>query len=455
MDTSLTSDQITYLCILCQKHKCECEIIKNKILNAVNFILPLSANCHKYYISSCINSECKAFINFINAIKQIKPSDISICQFIENLKNFIILWHGTPDQNNAFKICCESWDLSQRGTNGQIHGQGEYFSNIKDEAPTTYAKKNGVIIVSLVLSPDICDKIKIVIPSENEKWYVVDNTYNYSYAFPIGIIDINNNIRQYNELHCPRRNPSLNSAGTSTTCNDNEPSYYNLNDVLCTTTNTNTISITSDDNNNEECCDTLCNVCENCCDKCYDKCCGKNCDKYCNKCCNIVLIFMTIIISLIPIFLIICPFVSIGYAIKYGNNCDPNNDINIQNTFINNSNRMFVNKIGINNIIYITNAILFIILIIEYLFEYKFQIYYNICNKIKLNFKNKMILLISGIISYLAIGVYCMFIHLLFYSCIQLEPSYNYVITIILISSLLTSIILSILFLFKFLFICT
>jgi hypothetical protein len=190
------------------KHCCRCKSTYNlddedckcfKYQNIVDTFETIFSNGLK---SKCLEFNCKSVELFENMIDSLQLNNSN--DFYTNSNNWIFVYHGTPTLFGSQNICCDSWDTSMRGANGQAYGPGEYFTSSKTTAHT-YAKSNGVIIISII--PNIkkfnIKEIKIVEKPGNEKWYVVNNTDKLSFALPIAIININN-IKNIN-FECPKQ----------------------------------------------------------------------------------------------------------------------------------------------------------------------------------------------------------------------------------------------------------
>ncbi len=138
-----------------------------------------------FVVSCCIKNKCKAYRQFITNI------NIPFYDFLKVKSNYNIAYHGTPSVENAYDICCNSWDVSKR--NGQVHGRGEYFTtNIL--TAQQYATCNGAIVVALIIAPSYNNNIKIIDKNDAEQWYVVDNTEHHKYVLPLGILKYKINI---------------------------------------------------------------------------------------------------------------------------------------------------------------------------------------------------------------------------------------------------------------------
>ena len=212
-DSSITQQH----CCLCQQLICKCSELKKQIFTLARKINISSIyqvdesesdsdilvyKKIKWFDSVCIDENCFAFSKFLEGIRQIKDPNLSLLEFLQNESNFITLWHGTPRIENALQICCQSWQLTRRGTNGQAHGQGEYFSSKPFGAPKSYTGNQGVIICTLTIKPEICNTIHTVPQKNDETWYVINNTDTASFALPIGILDYRNVVSTYDKTCC-------------------------------------------------------------------------------------------------------------------------------------------------------------------------------------------------------------------------------------------------------------
>lgn len=115
-------------------------------------------------------------------------------------------YHGTQSQN-VQSICCDGWNISKRGKNGQAHGQGEYFG--KSIWTAERYSENGYIILSLLVTK----YARYVSTRDLGEIYVVDNTASNTYCLPVAIIEDRIRLYSFNCLHTkfsiPFRCPSM------------------------------------------------------------------------------------------------------------------------------------------------------------------------------------------------------------------------------------------------------
>jgi WWE domain len=183
---------------------CNCDDFK-RVLNCFIFEYMTKLNCkQKYILSQCLNKDCNGFTKFNKTIKKLGFS--SIYDFLINEKNWIMMFHGTPNIERAMNICCNSWSIDCRTR--QLHGEGEYFST---SLVTTkkYAGRNGVIVAALIINPAVCKnsitKIHKDENNHNDMWYVVNNKENEYYCLPVAIIECNIFSPITNYKSCPKK----------------------------------------------------------------------------------------------------------------------------------------------------------------------------------------------------------------------------------------------------------
>ncbi len=160
----------------CNKLKCS---IKNILINKQKekFI------DHKFIISPFLNTS-KIYNLFMNGIKSLNQKFENI-ESILSSNNYEIVFHGTNDIDNIISLCCNGWNVDKRGKNGQVHGKGEYFSDLI-KTPLGFSQ-NGAIIIALIPSPNICNKINKK-QINDEIYYIVDNEKDKFFCLPIAIM---------------------------------------------------------------------------------------------------------------------------------------------------------------------------------------------------------------------------------------------------------------------------
>jgi hypothetical protein len=172
------------------------EDIKNILdVKIKNFLKSKNIKNH-YIISKCLvykESLCESLKKFMKTINSTNNWD-SFVEFIEDKNNYIFAFHGTETLNNAENICCQSWNIDNRGKNGQAYGKGEYFTT-EYETASKYAGKNGAILISIILKND--KNIKVVNKSYGETWYVINNTNDETSCLPIAILRHESDITTY------------------------------------------------------------------------------------------------------------------------------------------------------------------------------------------------------------------------------------------------------------------
>jgi hypothetical protein len=153
----------------------------------------------KFIFSPCFG-KCTSTQKFITGINHVRKN-IPLHSFIKDINNFIIVNHGTPVVENAFKICCQSLSVLHRKR--QYCGSGEYFSSGLKTAKD-YAGYNGAIVRTLLINPSICiNDIKVVVGGDHEEdWYVVNNTQSMSFALPFGIYESGPSIKNIGSMYC-------------------------------------------------------------------------------------------------------------------------------------------------------------------------------------------------------------------------------------------------------------
>jgi WWE domain len=185
-------------CCICGTTNCQCDnltlVLRDTIEKMGGFAIG-----SKFLFSPCFG-KCAAMKKFIAGINHIR-NKTTLNDFIKHKDNFIIVNHGTPSVESAFRICCQSLSVLHRRR--QYCGSGEYFSSGPRTAKD-YAGHHGAIVKTLLINPNICgDNIKIVNDGDHgEDWYVVDNTSNMSFALPIGIVETGPSIDNIGNTFC-------------------------------------------------------------------------------------------------------------------------------------------------------------------------------------------------------------------------------------------------------------
>jgi hypothetical protein len=214
-----TYDFLHYHCDYCcntypiyTEHCCECKLQNNLCVcdNKEYMLLIRTINDYigwkttDFVVSCCIKNKCKAYRQFITNI------NIPFYDFLKVKSNYNIAYHGTPSVENAYDICCNSWNVSKRIRN--MYGRGEYFTTNVLTAQQ-YATCNGAIVIALIISPSYNNNIKIIDQNDNtEKWYVVNNTEHHKYVLPLGILKYKKNINNNDIFCCTLQQKNFNSS---------------------------------------------------------------------------------------------------------------------------------------------------------------------------------------------------------------------------------------------------
>ena len=193
-------------CCECQKElivtngnpTCGCNITRIIIEEKVKQFL-ISKSITEYMISPCLENKCNSINKFEKCILSLGFENI--CQFLNCDENWLLLYHGTDTQNKVKSICCEGWDVSRRGRNGQSYGEGEYFSNGINTGKN-YSKKEGSIILSLVVNFPFNKCMSTHDFRGIEMYYIVKNPPDMLYSLPVAIIKHEKDISK----HCCPKN---------------------------------------------------------------------------------------------------------------------------------------------------------------------------------------------------------------------------------------------------------
>jgi hypothetical protein len=184
-------------CDLCCKtyyknttHNCKSHNYENNIISIIDNILNndlydslLKNNIN--VLSECIYYRCNSTMKFLKGLEYL---GININDFSRDSKYWTMVFHGTPTPTYADSICCNGMILDKRGTNGQVHGPGEYFSTNIDTAKY-YAKNTGGILYCIIIKPEYSKgRITTHKRSNTEIWYIMNNTEDYHFYLPIYIL---------------------------------------------------------------------------------------------------------------------------------------------------------------------------------------------------------------------------------------------------------------------------
>jgi hypothetical protein len=167
---------------LYKKNIHECDNLKCSIKNIL--ISEKEKFNNKKFVITPFLDKSKVHDLFINGFKSINKKYDSLEAILES-REYEIVYHGTNNMDNIISICCNGWNITNRGKNGQVHGQGEYFSN-SIKTPLKFSDK-GAIIATLIPSNISQDKIKKV-QVNDEIYYIINNNEKEYYCLPIAII---------------------------------------------------------------------------------------------------------------------------------------------------------------------------------------------------------------------------------------------------------------------------
>ncbi len=109
-----------------------------------------------------------------------------------NKHNWLIVFHGTWESENAISICNQSWNIAKRYLEPK---KGEFFTSSLKTA-LKYAGPYGRVMVTLICNPDslgshiIGNTIeKHPMYNDTETWYIINNTSDKTFVLPIGFIN--------------------------------------------------------------------------------------------------------------------------------------------------------------------------------------------------------------------------------------------------------------------------
>lgn len=176
---------------------CRCDVARIIIEEKVKQFLS-SKSITEYIISPCLENKCNSIKKFEKCILSLGFENI--CKFLNSDDNWLLLYHGTDTQNKVKSICCEGWDVTRRGRNGQSYGEGEYFSDGINTGKN-YSRTEGSIILSLVVSYPL-NKCMITHDfSGLEMYYIVNNPPDMLYSLPVAIIK---HVKDISKHCCPK-----------------------------------------------------------------------------------------------------------------------------------------------------------------------------------------------------------------------------------------------------------
>jgi WWE domain len=175
-------------CICGSTDLCSCNKIIEVMVGHATEFLSKNQITNKFIPFSC-SKNCDSFLKFIKGLNEvIKDKISSILEFVKNPENISVAMHGTKNIDNLGNICCQSWNAKLRS--GQAHGTGEYFSTSYQTAlGYTCSGRGGIVVAIIIKSELLPNKIKKIIQSSNEIWYIVNDGDDTSYCFPIGVLE--------------------------------------------------------------------------------------------------------------------------------------------------------------------------------------------------------------------------------------------------------------------------
>jgi hypothetical protein len=112
----------------------------------------------------------------------------TINNFLKDVENWILVYHGCPEINAIRNICSKSWNVNFAGIHGEDYGKGIYFSDTFKSA-YNYSKRGdsiGGVIPTIIINPkkykNIC--VNIIKKTKNEIWYMSEKS---DFCLPLAI----------------------------------------------------------------------------------------------------------------------------------------------------------------------------------------------------------------------------------------------------------------------------